>query len=36
VFGVSLKRFIGAPRGRRVFNVAMALALATTAVMMVR
>jgi threonine/homoserine/homoserine lactone efflux protein len=36
VFGISLKRFIGGPRGRRVFNVAMALALATTAVMMVR
>ena len=36
VFGSSLKSFIGAPRGRRVFNVAMALALATTAVMMVR
>jgi threonine/homoserine/homoserine lactone efflux protein len=36
VFGSSLKRFIGTPRGRRVFNAAMALALATTAVMMVR
>lgn len=36
LFGSSLKSFIAAPRGRRVFNAAMALALATTAVMMVR
>jgi threonine/homoserine/homoserine lactone efflux protein len=36
LFGSSLRNFIGAPRGRRVFNAAMALALATTAVMMVR
>jgi threonine/homoserine/homoserine lactone efflux protein len=36
LFGSSLRSFIGAPRGRRVFNLAMALALATTAVMMVR
>lgn len=36
LFGSSLKNFIGAPRGRRVFNAAMALALAMTAVMMVR
>ena len=36
LFGSSLKRFIAAPAGRRAFNVAMALALAVTAVMMVR
>jgi threonine/homoserine/homoserine lactone efflux protein len=36
LFGTSLKLFIGAPRGRRAFNVAMALALGATAVMMVR
>jgi threonine/homoserine/homoserine lactone efflux protein len=36
LFGTSLKRFIGAPRGRMAFNVAMALALGVTAVMMVR
>jgi threonine/homoserine/homoserine lactone efflux protein len=36
LFGSSLRRVIGAPRGRRVFNAAMALALASTAVMMVR
>ena len=36
LFGSSLRHLIGTPRGRRVFNVAMALALATTAVMMVR
>ena len=36
LFGSSLRHVIGTPRGRRVFNVAMALALATTAVMMVR
>jgi len=36
VFGSSLRGLIEAPRGRRVFNAAMALALATTAVMMVR
>ncbi len=36
LFGTSLERFIGAPRGRMAFNIAMALALGTTAVMMVR
>jgi threonine/homoserine/homoserine lactone efflux protein len=36
LFGSSLRSFIAAPRGRRVFNGTMALALATTAVMMVR
>jgi threonine/homoserine/homoserine lactone efflux protein len=36
LFGISLKRFIGAPRGRVAFNVAMALALGVTAIMMVR
>ena len=36
LFGSSLRQVISAPRGRRVFNAAMALALATTAVMMVR
>ena len=36
LFGTSLKRFIGAPRGRMAFNVAMALALGATAIMMVR
>jgi threonine/homoserine/homoserine lactone efflux protein len=36
LFGSSLRGVIGAPRGRRVFNLAMALALAGTAVMMVR
>jgi threonine/homoserine/homoserine lactone efflux protein len=36
LFGTSLKSFIGAPRGRMAFNVAMALALGATAVMMVR
>jgi threonine/homoserine/homoserine lactone efflux protein len=36
LFGSSLRGLIGAPRGRRVFNAAMALALASTAVMMVR
>ena len=36
LFGTSLKHFIGAPRGRMTFNVAMALALGATAVMMVR
>jgi len=36
LFGMSLKSVITAPRGRRVFNVTMALALAVTAVMMVR
>jgi threonine/homoserine/homoserine lactone efflux protein len=36
LFGLSLKRFIGGPRGRMAFNVAMALALGATAVMMVR
>jgi len=36
LFGTSLKRFIGAPRGRLAFNVSMALALGVTAVMMVR
>ncbi|MGN6454547.1 MAG: LysE family translocator [Steroidobacteraceae bacterium] len=36
LFGTSLKRFLGAPRGRLAFNVSMALALGVTAVMMVR
>lgn len=36
LFGSSLRGVLEAPRGRRVFNVAMALALATTAVIMVR
>jgi len=36
LFGSSLRGLLAAPRGRRVFNTAMALALATTAVMMVR
>ena len=36
LFGSSFRRLIGAPRGRTAFNVAMALALATTAVMMVK
>jgi threonine/homoserine/homoserine lactone efflux protein len=36
LFGSSLRNVIGAPRGRKVFNAAMALALVTTAVMMVR
>src|SRR5437588_765646 len=36
LFGSSLRSLITAPRGRRVFNGTMALALATTAVMMVR
>jgi threonine/homoserine/homoserine lactone efflux protein len=36
LFGSSLKSFITGPRGRRAFNVTMALALAVTAVMMVR
>jgi threonine/homoserine/homoserine lactone efflux protein len=36
LFGTSLKRFIALPRGRMAFNVAMALALGATAVMMVR
>jgi threonine/homoserine/homoserine lactone efflux protein len=36
LFGSSLRQLIGAPRGRMVFNVAMAVALAMTAVMMVR
>jgi len=36
LFGTSLKSFIGAPRGRTAFNLAMALALGVTAVMMVR
>lgn len=36
LFGSSLRGFLEAPRGRRAFNAAMALALATTAVMMVR
>jgi threonine/homoserine/homoserine lactone efflux protein len=35
LFGSSLKSFISGPRGRRAFNVAMALALGVTAVMMV-
>jgi len=36
LFGSWLQGLIGAPRGRMAFNVAMALALGTTAVMMVR
>ncbi|HVN46696.1 MAG TPA: LysE family translocator [Steroidobacteraceae bacterium] len=36
LFGTTLRRFIGAPRGRLAFNVAMALALGVTAIMMVR
>jgi threonine/homoserine/homoserine lactone efflux protein len=36
LFGSSLKGFLSAPGGRRAFNVAMALALAVTAVMMVK
>ena len=36
LFGSSLRGFLAAPRGRLAFNVAMALALAMTAVMMVR
>jgi threonine/homoserine/homoserine lactone efflux protein len=36
LFGSSLKSFISGPRGRRAFNVCMALALGVTAVMMVR
>ena len=36
LFGSSLKSFISGPRGRRAFNVGMALALGVTAVMMVR
>lgn len=36
LFGSSLRRYLESPRGRRVFNTAMAVALATTAVMMVR
>jgi threonine/homoserine/homoserine lactone efflux protein len=36
LFGSSLRSLLGAPRGRLVFNIAMALALATTAVMMIR
>lgn len=36
LFGSSLRGLLAAPRGRRAFNAAMALALATTAVMMVR
>ncbi|HYM43835.1 MAG TPA: LysE family translocator [Steroidobacteraceae bacterium] len=36
LFGSSLRGLLEAPRGRQVFNAAMALALATTAVMMVR
>src|SRR6516162_9461273 len=36
LFGISLKRLLDAPRGRTAFNVAMALALGVTAVMMVR
>jgi threonine/homoserine/homoserine lactone efflux protein len=35
LFGSSLRRFLEAPRGRHAFNIAMALALAATAVMMV-
>ena len=35
VFGSSLRGLLAAPRGRAAFNLAMALALATTAVMMV-
>jgi threonine/homoserine/homoserine lactone efflux protein len=36
LFGSSLQGLISAPRGRMAFNVLMALALGTTAVMMVR
>src|SRR3982074_1686999 len=36
LFGSSLRGVLTAPRGRLAFNLAMALALATTAVMMVR
>jgi threonine/homoserine/homoserine lactone efflux protein len=36
LFGSSLRGVLGQPRGRLVFNVTMALALAVTAVMMVR
>jgi threonine/homoserine/homoserine lactone efflux protein len=36
LFGSSLRGVLLEPRGRRVFNVTMALALATTAIMMVR
>jgi threonine/homoserine/homoserine lactone efflux protein len=36
LFGSSLQGLISAPRGRMAFNVAMALALGMTAVMMVR
>ena len=36
LFGSSLRGLLAAPRGRRVFNAAMALALASTAFMMVR
>ena len=36
LFGSSLRALLAAPRGRLAFNIAMALALATTAVMMVR
>jgi threonine/homoserine/homoserine lactone efflux protein len=36
LFGTSLRSFIAAPRGRMAFNVAMALALGATAVIMVR
>ena len=36
LFGSSLRALRAAPRGRLAFNLAMALALATTAVMMVR
>jgi threonine/homoserine/homoserine lactone efflux protein len=35
LFGSSLRSFISGPRGRRAFNWAMALALVSTAVMMV-
>jgi threonine/homoserine/homoserine lactone efflux protein len=35
LFGSSLKRWLASARGRRAFNLTMALALATTAVMMV-
>jgi threonine/homoserine/homoserine lactone efflux protein len=36
LFGSSLQGLISAPRGRMAFNIVMALALGTTAVMMVR
>jgi len=36
LFGSSLRGLLAAPRGRLAFNLAMALALATTAVMMLR